>query len=249
MDLKKLLSEKLGEDELGRRLEKVKEEYAHLISDEGALTIIAKDEGIIGQKEMQPKRIKGKIVRLFELHEFERDGRKGKVQRVAIRLDENVGQTSGTEIVVLWNEQTEVVKNAAPGDVVEISSFYMKDGEIRIPSTAEVLLKKGGMLRVADLTDQRSVNIRAMIKKVGEMRKFDRNGEHTVANFIIEDETGSIPMVVWDKPIAAELRFGDIIVVENGYMKNGELHVGKGEIRVEKKADAADKEGESADAC
>ncbi|UCG94975.1 MAG: DUF2240 family protein [archaeon] len=131
-------------------------EFSGLISPEGAAHIIAKELGLNLLQRM-PKDLKvenilsgmntvnmtGKVLRIFEPREFEKNGKKGKV--VNLILADETGQIR----MSLWNEQVKAVEEGQleQGKVIEIINGYTKDDGM---GGCELRLGRSGQLKLSD---------------------------------------------------------------------------------------------------
>ncbi|TXT56737.1 MAG: hypothetical protein BAJATHORv1_20330 [Candidatus Thorarchaeota archaeon] len=66
--------------------------------------------------------IEGKVVRIFDMTTFERDGSEGRVQNIII-ADE-----TGTIRVTFWNDDVDEIKEIEEGDIIRILHGYVKEG-------------------------------------------------------------------------------------------------------------------------
>ena len=148
----------LGREEIERKVEAKKAKLSGLISKEGAAQIIAAELGISFEdadlkiSELMPgmKRVNvvGKIINLFPVREYDKNGRKGKVANFII-ADE-----TGNTKVVLWDiNHISMIENERlkKGDVVEIKNGSMRDSEIHLSGFSE--LKKSGLVIDSVQTD------------------------------------------------------------------------------------------------
>lgn len=78
----------------------------------------------------------------------------------------------------------------------------------------------------------KKVNIEASVTSMDEPREINtRFGQTKVANATIEDESGSMKLVLWGDE-TEKCKEGDKIKIENGYIKewNGELQLSVGKF-------------------
>ena len=75
------------------------------------------------------------------------------------------------------------------------------------------------MTKISELTvGQGNVEVEGTIKEVGEIRSFNKFGkELSVANGILEDDSGSIRLSLWNED-ASRFKSSDKIKVINGYV-------------------------------
>jgi replication factor A1 len=161
-DVKKLVERiaketDLDEEEVVKRIDSKEEEYNGLISKEGAAHIVAKEAGVnlLEGKEksldidnivsgMNSVTVTGKVQRIFETREFERDGEKGKVANI-ILADE-----SGSIRVSFWNEEVEKLIEEGKieeGSVIKIESGYVKKDN---RDNLELRLGRSGKVKKSD---------------------------------------------------------------------------------------------------
>ena len=138
-------------EEVERKIEAKKAKLSGLISKEGAAQIIAAELGVSFEDQdlkinelmpgMRKVNVVGKIINLFPVREYSKNGREGKVANFVIADD------SGNTRVVLWDVnhialiEDETIKQ---GDVVEIKNGATRDSEIHLSGFSE--LKKSGVV-------------------------------------------------------------------------------------------------------
>ena len=138
-------------EEVERKIEAKKAKLSGLISKEGAAQIIAAELGVSFEDQdlkinelmpgMRKVNVVGKIINLFPVREYSKNGREGKVANFIIADD------SGNTRVVLWDVnhialiEDETIKQ---GDVVEIKNGATRDSEIHLSGFSE--LKKSGVV-------------------------------------------------------------------------------------------------------
>ncbi len=135
----------LEKSEIERRVEAKRAKLSGLISKEGAAQIVASElqisfdnvdlkisEIVPGMKKVN---VLGKIINLFPVREFERNGRKGKVLNFII-----ADETSNVRVVLWDTNHIELFEkgNIKQDDVVEIKNATTRDSEIHLSSFAEI---------------------------------------------------------------------------------------------------------------
>lgn len=142
----------LEREEVERKVEAKKAKLSGLISKEGAAQIIAAELGISFEDQdlkivelmsgMRKVNIVGKVINIFPVREYSKNGREGKVANF-ILADE-----TGSTRVVLWDMkhialiESEEIK---VGDVVEIKNASTRDTEIHVSGFSE-FRKSGSVL-------------------------------------------------------------------------------------------------------
>jgi len=178
-------------EEIERRVEAKRAKLSGLISKEGAAQVIAAELGINFDNEklkidellpgMRKVNTVGKIITLFPVREFNKNGKEGKVANMVMADD-----TSNIK-VVLWDinhigliESGEVKE----GSSVEISNASMRDNEIHLGSFSE--FKKSDKVfetvnseisskekNIANFANMDNVKVRAFIMQVFDPRFFN----------------------------------------------------------------------------
>ncbi len=141
------------EDTLREEVEDKMEEFSGLVSEEGAIHLVAKEEGIelaeTSQEdikvdnvvpEMRNLDIKARVVNISDKNTFERDdGEDGEVQNLVL------GDDTGTIRVTLWDDQTKIAEQVDEGDAIEIEGAYTvednrENAEIRLGDNSKVTM-------------------------------------------------------------------------------------------------------------
>lgn len=135
----------LEKGEIERRVEAKKAKLSGLISKEGAAQIIAAELGISLEDQdlkiselmsgMKRVNVVGKVITLFPVREYSKNGREGKVANFLI-ADE-----TGNTRVVLWDvNHIGLIENGTikQGDVVEIKNGSTRDNEIHLSGFSEL---------------------------------------------------------------------------------------------------------------
>jgi replication factor A1 len=138
-------SAKLEKEEVERRVEAKKAKLSGLISKEGAAQIIAAELGInfedqdLKISELMPgmKRVNitGKVITLFPVREYSKNGREGKVANFII-ADE-----TGNTRAVLWDtNHIDLIENETikQGDVVDIKNGTTREMEVHLSGFSEL---------------------------------------------------------------------------------------------------------------
>lgn len=133
-----LIKEKAGlsEKEIEEKIENKMKQLSGLISKEGAAHIIANELGIKAYDKFQGKlQIKnilagmrnveatGKVTRVFDVREFIKEDRTGKVGSFIM------GDPTGTIRVVAWGDQADNIKKLDADSIVKVVGGYVKDNK------------------------------------------------------------------------------------------------------------------------
>ncbi len=144
----------LDNEDIKEKVEEKMEEFEGLVSEEGAVHLVAKEHGIDLSEErskeleiknivpeMRKVQIAGKILDISDKNTFQRDDGEGQVQNLVL------GDNSGSIRVTLWDEQTEIAESVEEGDVIEISGAYSVEdnrgkAELRLGDNAQVKMSE-----------------------------------------------------------------------------------------------------------
>lgn len=152
------------------------DQLSGLISEEGALHIIANELGVkilddpgklkiknvlAGMRNVQ---ITGKVVKIYEVREFNKDGRKGKVGNFLI------GDSTGVMRVVAWNDKADILTKLKEQDTIKIEDGYARENrdrtEIHLGDKTKISINPAG----AEKIEVKPINEseRKSIKELGE---------------------------------------------------------------------------------
>ncbi len=222
--------------EIERKIEAKRAKLAGLISKEGAAQVIAAelnvnfDKQIIKLSQIVPGMRKinliGKIINLFPVREYTKNGRSGRVASFVLADD-----TSNTR-VVLWDENhiDLIAKGQITNEsVVEITNSSVRNGEIHLSSFSEIKLSNKPMENIVverpvfektivNFNSNDKVSARAFVvrmfeprffevcpecrRKVSEVGECQEHGKvapekRALLNFIMDDGTDSIRSVIF----------------------------------------------------
>jgi len=216
-------------------------ELSGLISEEGAAHIIANELGIVFEdpkgkvlkiKEiysgMKNVTLTGKVVRVYEMREFSKNDRSGKVQSLMI------GDETGSMRAVFWNDQVDGLTSVAEDTIIKIVDGYVRDNdgrkEIHLGSRGSIEINPEGVevnsVRRGNEYSRKEIHalqpedtnaeIVGTIVQVFDPRFFEvhpetgkriQPGENVtpalsyVMNAVIDDGTGNIRVVFWKNQV------------------------------------------------
>ena len=105
-------------------------------------------------------------------------------------------------------------------------------------------------MKISDLTiGQGNVEVEGTIKEIGETKTFNKFGRDlSVANAMLEDESGSIKLTLWNDDVT-RFKDGDKLKVVNGYVNEfqGEKQLTSGKFGQLEKVDGNSAPTESAE--
>ncbi|MBC5792879.1 MAG: DUF2240 family protein [Nanohaloarchaea archaeon] len=141
----------LSKEDVKEEVEAKTDEFEGLVSEEGAVHLVAKDNGVQiaeagGQAldienivpDMRKVNLKARVTNIMDANTFERDdGDEGKVQNMVL------GDETGTIRVTLWDEQTEIAEKVSEGDAIGVEGAYTVEddrgnAELRLGDEAHV---------------------------------------------------------------------------------------------------------------
>ncbi|MHA2431845.1 MAG: DUF2240 family protein [Candidatus Thorarchaeota archaeon] len=214
----------------------------------GAPTPVGKKQ--IGEitTQMRDVDLEGKVVRIFPVNTFDRDGGEGRVQNIII-ADE-----SAQIRLTFWNEDVDKIKDLKEGNVIRVAHAYAKEGfrggvETHVGRRAEIKINpRGSPLKKLDLsnlaslpslgtpgpvgkkligeitTEMGDVDLEGKVVRIFPVNTFDRDGgEGRVQNIIIADESAQIRLTFWNEDVdkIKDLQEEDVVSVTHAYAKEG----------------------------
>ncbi|MFH1276463.1 MAG: OB-fold nucleic acid binding domain-containing protein [Candidatus Woesearchaeota archaeon] len=188
-----LESGKITADALELKIKNKINELSGLISEEGAAHIIANEFGVDLVVQGDKLKIKqvyagmrdistlGKVVRKFDIREFAKEDRTGKVCSIVL------GDETGTIRVVFWNDQVDLLKNVNEEDILEIKHGYVRENnnakEVHLGDRGEIVINPAGQKidsvregpsherkKIQELEDGQGAELMATIVKVFDPR-------------------------------------------------------------------------------
>jgi replication factor A1 len=243
---------RMSQEEFFAMVERKKLESHGLLSDEGAVRLLAQQlAGFSGQSSISDLRISsvqaglsdatvsGEILSTSQLREFQRsDGSLGKLVRVKLR--DNSGQLT----CVLWDSSAEIIakEQLGIGSMLRFAHGYTRlglSGEIEFHlgsrSNVEILSRSAEIAPVANARevverpaiDVAPETVRVRIRKLRKSR-----GENGPAWALCENEEGLTMAKFWDDNTETVLSMGEgsVITIKNPWMteRNGMVYLNAG---------------------
>lgn len=175
----------ISEAELNEKIEEKMNQLSGLVSKEGAAHIIANELGVkIVEQEgsgkiqanklfpgMRSVEFVGKVQRIFDLVNFDKGARKGKVRSFI------AGDETGTIRIVTWNDQVEKIQNMKEGDIIHVKNAYVKENnaqkELHLNEKTELEINPPGeTIGEVKITKQERAR-----KKIQALKENDNNVE------------------------------------------------------------------------
>jgi replication factor A1 len=184
-----------SESEVRDRIKSKIDQLYGLVSEEGAAHIIANEHGIklfevtgelkikdilIGMKSVD---IVGKVIRKYELREFNTEKRRGKVANLML------GDETGTIRLVFWNDKTNDFAQIKDEDVIKVKGAYVRDNagrkELHLGDNSNIILnpkdvnintrerKEYARKHIKELEDGMSAEVIGTILQVFDVKFFE----------------------------------------------------------------------------
>lgn len=180
----------LEKEEILRRVEAKRAKLSGLISQEGAAQIVASELGIHFDKEkvkigelfgLKKGNVLGKIVQMFPVRSYERNGKQGKIGSFLL-----ADETSNVRVVLWDTNHIKLIEEGKikEGDVVDISGAGMRNMELHLTGLSDIKLSSEilGEVNIAkvfyekQIVDYKAgdrVKSRAVVVQVFEPRFFE----------------------------------------------------------------------------
>ncbi len=175
----------ISETELNEKVEEKMGELSGLVSKEGAAHIIANELGVklleqdsSGKLQvnkifpgMRAVEFLGKVQKVFDLVNFDKGARKGKVRSIV------AGDETGTIRLVLWNDQVEKIQNIKEKDIIHVKNAYVKENnsqkELHLNDKSELEINPPGET-IGEIKITQQTRTR---KKIEQLQENDNNVE------------------------------------------------------------------------
>ena len=168
----------------------------------------------------------GRLIRVPAPHNYESNGKKGKV--TSLEIQDKTGKISYT----LWNKDVNLIDSLElkEGDIVKILNEPSRErnGEISLSHWDGRILKAEGdydipeyeenIIKIANAQEINDVSLIGVITKIQDTIDFTRADGTTghVKSIEISDETGSIRVTLWGDDTKLSFTKGDIIKIIGG---------------------------------
>ncbi len=200
MSEEKLL-EKLGKEELERRIKEKQKEYAGLLNREGALYAIAKEEGLLDPAEEYT------VEKVYGKKQFG----EGRYYSSLILSGEK-----GRVRLVFWDKDADLAGKYSPGDRIKVSGAREKEGRMG----PELHYTKS--TRIEKLEPGREENeIELSVVRVFPRRFFEKG---VVRTAVVEENGREKRLVLWNGHAFHPLSAGQTVTVKGYREKEGEVH-------------------------
>ena len=185
------LASGVEKEEIERRVEAKRAKLSGLISKEGAAQVVAAELGISFDNErlkinellpgMRKANVVGKVVNIFPVRSFVRNGKDNKVVNFVIADD-----TSNVKVVLWDTNHIEMIEKGkiVEGSVIEIANASVRDSEVHLGSFSELKLSDDilGEVRTEKILKEKNiigfkpmdaVSVRAFIVQIFEPKFFE----------------------------------------------------------------------------
>ncbi len=204
----------LDDDEIKEEVEAKMEEFSGLVSEEGALHLVAKENEVeiaeaaeqelkIGNivPEMRKVDVKGRVLNISDENTFERDeGEEGKVQNIVI------GDETGTIRLTLWDDQTEIAEKVEEDNVIVIESAYSVEDD---RENAELRLGDSSQVKLGDQEDVPDVERSGGSSQETDIRDISSEGANYIVTGMLMDVYTSNPFYRIDPETGDTVRKDD----------------------------------------
>lgn len=250
----------ISRSEVEERIRKKIKEFAGLLTEVGAVYAVAKELGVevdVERELTQRVKIKdlkpgmehvdliARVLRIFPPRIFKKDGRFGRYCKLII------GDETGTARLTLWHRDVNLVERGQieRGTVIEIINGYVTefngvlnvslgfDGRIIVnpddPEVEKLPPAEKPLVKVSDLSpEMNEVDIILRVVSVFPPRETEtERGKIRYRTLIAGDETGTVRVVLWGDHAEKDIKQGDVIKIEAGYVRERmdeiSVHVGK----------------------
>ncbi|MBI5884830.1 hypothetical protein HZB89_01900, partial [archaeon] len=246
----------IGLEKLDELVAEKKEKYSGLLTDVGALYMVARElkleidllnenslvklKGL--KKGMENIDVLCRALQISQPKEFKKNEKQGLLCNVL------VGDETGEARLTLWHDSARMLqeKKIERNAVFLLKGVFASEfngklqlglgynGRLIVKEDAEWLPKQDALKELIELKeDLNDVDVIGRIQRIFEEKKFVKaDGTGSLKSFILFDDKASVRCVAWNELASAlnELKENDLIKIEGAYTKKGlkgiELHLG-----------------------
>jgi hypothetical protein len=230
MDIESLLLETLSTEQLEERIALKIKHFHGLLTREVAMKLIAKEKGLLKEKEEKTKLkdveagtrkliLEGKVKKVWPLAVY----KSGKRSRVVEIEDE-----TGSMPLVLWNDDVALASRLRSRDAILVKGANERGGELHLGySGALELLERAPF---SDLSELKASEFNHISGFVSRIDGFDRFVDEKTAgfgfSFYVTDGAKDVQVIIFGNPDRGRvLKEGDEVILENALEKNGRLEL------------------------
>ncbi len=244
--LKSLLLERFAPEDLDAKVREKQEAFCGLLTQEGALRVLAHEAGIPEAKPPfvavplssavadAPFSALVRVMHVFAEKHFESGQRSGRLQKA------RVADTSGEGELVLWNQDAGFFATVRRGDVLALRDVVPKTVaplELHGRLSSEITkAQDGGNLPAAttpfvklDALPSGEFDCVCRVTEKQPLKRFERNGRTGyLCKLAVGDGTATAAVACWDQNahVADHLPVGAPLLLEGVCQKGGEIHAG-----------------------
>lgn len=168
----------LTKDEILRKVEAKKAKLSGLISNEGAIQVVAAELGISFEKQkykiidlligMKKVQVVGKVLEIYPVRKYRKGEHEGEIATMLIADD-----TSSIRVVLWDTKHIELIKN---GNINKDSVIEIKNADVRGTTARELHLSSNSEISVSDAKIEKIVHYEEKLKisKISELKTNER---------------------------------------------------------------------------
>lgn len=224
---------KMQESELEEAIENKIKDFHGLLTKDAAMRILAIEHGLIKKQENTDDYIKIKQIK----SEQRGINLKARINRIFDTTilpsgkkyrDMQINDESGPLKLRFWEDDVSFFSKIKIGDELQINNAYEKMGNLNLGYEGEVkIIHKVPFDKINALKEGAIANVKVEISRItGEENRSKNGSNFKVFIFDVKDETGQIPIVIWDHINRfAAIKEKDQLIIQSALFKGNELHV------------------------
>lgn len=230
MDLESKLRESIPENELEETIKEKIKSFHGLLTREVAMRLIAKERGLLKEEEKEYKlneipknekkiKFKAHIKKIWPVAQYS----SGKKSRVV-----EVEDGTTTKPLILWNDDTELVKGLRVRDEIVVKGTYERGGELHLGYSGQIeVANKAGFSDLSQLDEGAVVHLRGIITAIEGHDRFVINGTQAPGfSFMISDGKTERRCVIFEGlGRANKIELNDETIIEGAVVKNSNIEI------------------------
>lgn len=230
MDYESLLLESLSKDQLEERVAEKIAQFHGLLTREVALKLIAKEKGLLSEKEekitlgdvkkgSRKLTFEGRIKKIWPMAQY----KSGKKSRV-IEIEDGTGRMP----LVLWNDDVNLATRLRTQDSILVKGAYERNDELHLGYSGNVEIKERAQFTdLSALSTDEYAHVKGFVSRIDGFDRFvDEKTAKYGFSFFVSDGKKDVQVIIWGAPErGGSLKVGDELILENALEKNGRLEL------------------------
>ena len=220
----------LSKEQIEEQIDKKISEFHGLLTREVAIKMIAKERGLLKDKEQ-----------FFKINDIKPGARKINLVAKIGRINKEVIHPSGKRSrgmlikddtggisLTLWNDDLEFFKKLKVGDELLVKNAYEKYNSLSLGYNGTLeITSPSSFTKLSDIENGNYVHVKEFISRIEGKKSYEKDKQkRSFFSFYVKDGKSEKQCIIWENIERGEkLDVGDEIIIENVFARNNELHI------------------------